>query len=680
MTPELGQLALILALGLAALQGTLPLWGAWRQDARWMALARPLAAGQFTFVALAFGLLVHAFVAKDFSVAYVAHNANSLLPLPYRVAATWGGHEGSLLLWQLMLAGWTLAVARFSRQLPPDVVARVLGVLGLVGVGFLSFTLLTSNPFDRGLPAPADGRDLNPLLQDPGMVFHPPLLYMGYVGFSVAFAFAIAALISGRLDATWARWTRPWTLLAWAFLTLGILLGSFWAYYELGWGGWWFWDAVENASFMPWLVGTALVHSLSVSEKRNSFKHWTVLLAILAFSLSLLGTFLVRSGVLSSVHAFASDPRRGLFILAFLVVVIGGSLGLYAWRASAVAAPEGPRVRFAAWSRDALLLLNNVFLLVTAGTVLLGTLYPLALDAFGLGKISVGPPYFEAVFVPLMVPVLVLMVFGPVVAWQRGSWAQAWRTLRAPALVALTLAGAVAVVARTSLGVGLGLLLSLWIALGTLQLLRRRWAAVPGQIAWVARIRALPLGLWGMASAHLGVAVFVAGVTLVKGLDHAQDASLKEGEHVVLAGHDFHFTALSKGQGANYIAARATFEVTREGRHVATLHPEKRLYLVQRMPMTEAAIDRGFTRDLYVSLGEASPDGAWGVRVQVKPFMGWVWAGCLWMALGGGLAALDVRYRRDRQPVHQASVAAMPATSAGPIPSSHLPSLQAVQP
>ena len=673
MTPELGQIALILALGLATLLGTLPLWGAWRQDARWMALARPLAAGQFAFVALAFALLVHAFVAKDFSVAYVAHNANSLLPLPYRVAATWGGHEGSLLLWQLMLAGWTLAVARFSRQLPPDVVARVLGVLGLVGVGFLSFTLLTSNPFDRGLPAPADGRDLNPLLQDPGMVFHPPLLYMGYVGFSVAFAFAIAALISGRLDATWARWTRPWTLLAWAFLTLGILLGSFWAYYELGWGGWWFWDAVENASFMPWLVGTALVHSLSVSERRDSFKHWTVLLAILAFSLSLLGTFLVRSGVLSSVHAFASDPRRGLFILAFLVVVIGGSLGLYAWRASAVAAPHaahGPRVRFAAWSRESLLLLNNVFLLVTAGTVLLGTLYPLALDAFGLGKISVGPPYFEAVFVPLMVPVLVLMVFGPVVAWQRGSWAQAWQTLRAPALAALVLAGAVAVVARASLGVALGLLLSLWIALGTLQLLRRRWVAVPGQTAWLARARALPLGLWGMAAAHLGVGVFVAGVTLVKGFDHAQDASLKEGDHVVVAGHDFHFASLAKGKGANYISARATFEVTRDGRHVATLHPEKRLYIVQRMPMTEAAIDRGFTRDLYVSLGEASPDGAWGVRVQVKPFMGWVWAGCLLMALGGGLAASDRRYR---QRVQQAQVGTGPATTLSDTPSSHAP-------
>ncbi|MCH8178252.1 MAG: heme lyase CcmF/NrfE family subunit [Proteobacteria bacterium] len=632
MSAELGQIALILALGLSLLLGGLPLWGAWRRDARWMSVARPLAAGQFVLVALAFGLLVQAFVAKDFSVAYVARNANSLLPLPYRVAATWGGHEGSLLLWQLMLSGWTLAVARCSRSLPLDVVARVLAVLGWIAVGFLSFTLLTSNPFERQLPALPDGRDLNPLLQDPGMVFHPPLLYMGYVGFSVAFAFALAALMSGRLDAAWARWTRPWTLLAWAFLTLGILLGSFWAYYELGWGGWWFWDAVENASFMPWLVGTALVHSLLVSDKRGTFRHWTLLLAILAFSLSLLGTFLVRSGVLSSVHAFASDPRRGLFILAFLVVVVGGSLALYAWRAAAVDADADARVRFALVSRESVLLLNNVFLLVTAGTVLLGTLYPLALDALGLGKISVGPPYFDAVFVPLMVPVLLLMAWGPVLAWRQSSLRQAWQTLRAPAVVAVLLSVAVALAWRTSPGVACGLLLSGWIVLGTLALLRRRWAT-------------RTLGLWGMVAAHAGVGVFVAGVTLVKGLEHAVDASLKEGEHVLLAGHDFHFQSLRKGRGANFISAQARFEVTRGGRHIATLWPEKRLYLVQRMPMSEAAIDRGLTRDLYVSLGEASPDGAWGVRVQIKPFMGWVWAGCLLMALGGALAAADKRLR-----------------------------------
>ncbi|TAL00105.1 MAG: heme lyase CcmF/NrfE family subunit, partial [Aquabacterium sp.] len=392
MIPELGNVALILALGLATLLGVLPMWGAWRQDGRWMSLARPLAAGQFLLVVLAFGILISAFVGNDYSVVYVASNANSLLPVYYRIAGAWGGHEGSLLLWQVMLTGWTLAVALFSRNLPQVTVARVLAVLGLISVGFLSFTLFTSNPFERVLPAPPDGRDLNPLLQDFGMIVHPPLLYMGYVGFSVAFAFAIAALIGGQLDAAWAKWSRPWTLAAWVFLTLGILLGSFWAYYELGWGGWWFWDAVENASFMPWLVGTALVHSLSVTEKRGSFKNWTVLLAILAFSLSLLGTFLVRSGVLTSVHAFASDPRRGLYILVFLLIVIGGSLALYAWRAPKV----GLGGRFSLFSRESLLLLNNVFLVVTAGTILLGTLYPLALDALGAGKISVGPPYFES--------------------------------------------------------------------------------------------------------------------------------------------------------------------------------------------------------------------------------------------------------------------------------------------
>jgi cytochrome c-type biogenesis protein CcmF len=642
MTPELGNVALILALGLASMLGVLPIWGAYKGDARWMALARPLAVGQFVFVALAFGILLNAFVGNDFSVAYVAGNSNSLLPVYYRVAGAWGGHEGSLLLWQLMLTGWTLAVARFSRSLPDATVARVLGVLGLISVGFLSFTLFTSNPFERVLPAPPDGRDLNPLLQDFGMIIHPPLLYMGYVGFSVAFAFAIAALLAGELDAAWAKWSRPWTLLAWACLTLGILLGSFWAYYELGWGGWWFWDAVENASFMPWLVGTALVHSLSVTEKRGSFKNWTVLLAILAFSLSLLGTFLVRSGVLTSVHAFASDPRRGLYILVFLLTVIGGSLSLYAWRAPKV----GLGGRFALFSRESLLLVNNVFLLVSAGTVLLGTLYPLALDAFGLGKISVGPPYFEAVFVPLMLPVLVAMGVGPFVAWKQGQPARAWRDLRGVALVTLLLAGALAVAVHSSVGVALGLLLALWITLSSLQHARQRLQAGSDRAGLAQRWRAVPLAFWGMVVAHVGVGVFVLGVTLVKGLDHAQDASLKEGSSVSAGGYDFQFKSLQKRKGPNYIAGTATFEVTRAGQHVVTLHPEKRFYVVQRMPMTEAAIDRGLTRDLYVSLGEASADGAWGVRVQVKPFMGWVWAGCLVMALGGLLAASDKRYRQ----------------------------------
>lgn len=642
MTPELGNVALILALGLSGLLGVLPLWGAYRQDERWMALARPLAAGQFVFVALAFGILVSAFVSNDFSVAYVAGNANSLLPVYYRVAGTWGGHEGSLLLWQLMLTGWTLAVAVFSRALPQATVARALGVLGLISVGFLSFTLFTSNPFERILPAPADGRDLNPLLQDFGMIIHPPMLYMGYVGFSVAFAFAIAALIEGRLDAAWAKWSRPWTLLAWVFLTLGIFLGSFWAYYELGWGGWWFWDAVENASFMPWLVGTALIHSLSVSEKRGSFKNWTVLLAILAFSLSLLGTFLVRSGVLTSVHAFASDPRRGMYILVFLLLVIGGSLALYAWRAPKV----GLGGRFSLFSRESMLLINNVFLVVTAGTVLLGTLYPLALDALDLGKISVGPPYFEAVFVPLMLPVLLFMSIGPFVAWKQGSVRRAWHELRGTVLVSLALALSIGLAAKTSVAVAAGLLLALWVVLGSVLHLAQRLRAGRDRATLSQRWRAVPLSFWGMVVAHIGVGVFVLGVTLVKGLDHAQDASLKEGDTVSAGGYQFAFKSLEKRKGPNYVAGRATFEVSRDDQHVVTLYPEKRLYIVQRMPMTEAAIDRGFTRDLYVSLGEATPDGAWGVRVQVKPFMGWVWAGCLVMAMGGLLAASDRRYRQ----------------------------------
>ena len=439
MTPELGNVALILALCLASLLGVLPLWGAQTGRAQWMALARPLATGQFLLVLLSFGLLLHAFVVNDFSVLYVASNSNSLLPVYYRIAGAWGGHEGSLLLWQLMLTGWTVAVAWGSRQLPETLAARVLAVLGLISVGFLSFTLFTSNPFERIFPAPQDGRDLNPLLQDFGMIIHPPLLYMGYVGFSVAFAFAVAGLIGGQFDAAWARWSRPWALSAWIFLTLGILLGSFWAYYELGWGGWWFWDAVENASFMPWLVGTALLHSLAVTEKRGGFRNWTVLLAILAFSLSLLGTFLVRSGVLSSVHAFASDPRRGVYILVFLLIVIGGSLGLYAWRAPSLG--NGPRFDYV--SRESLLLLNNVFLLVTAGTVLLGTLYPLAIEVLGLGRISVGPPYFEAVFVPLMLPVLVLLGVGPFLAWKKAAPLQIWRRLEGAFWLSLALSAGV---------------------------------------------------------------------------------------------------------------------------------------------------------------------------------------------------------------------------------------------
>ncbi|MFZ3287278.1 MAG: heme lyase CcmF/NrfE family subunit [Telluria sp.] len=661
MIPEIGTYSLMLALCLALVQGTFPIAGAFRANARWMALARPTAAGQCVFVTLAFICLVYAFVTNDFSVLYVASNSNSTLPVYFRVAGTWGGHEGSLLLWVQMLAVWTFAVAVFSRQLPNDTVARVLGVMGLVSVGFLTFMLFTSNPFERLLPAALDGRDLNPLLQDFGMIIHPPLLYMGYVGFLVAFAFAIAALMGGQMDAAWARWSRPWTLVAWMFLTLGIFMGSYWAYYELGWGGWWFWDAVENASFMPWLVGTALVHSLAVTEKRGSFKNWTVLLAIVAFSLSLLGTFLVRSGVLTSVHAFATDPRRGLFILVFLAIVIGGSLLLFAWRAPKV----GLGGRFALFSRESMLLVNNVLLLAATGTVLLGTLYPLFLDALDLGKISVGPPYFEAVFVPLMVPVLLLMAAGPFVRWKEASVAQLLRRLRLVALATLALALGAALLLKVTPMVLLGMTCAAWIMLATASHLLERLRHAPAGTGLWTRVTRQPLSYWGMLVAHAGIAVFVLGVTLVKGWDSANDVSMRVGDSASAGGYTFLMTDLQEVKGPNYVAAQGTFEVSYAGKHVAVMKPEKRLYSVQKMAMTEAAIDRGFTRDLYVSLGEASTtsEGSWVVRVQHKPFVGWIWGGCLIIALGGLLSACDKRYRmtsrvRAAQPQAVASGAA----------------------
>jgi cytochrome c-type biogenesis protein CcmF len=662
MIPELGNLALMLALCLAVLQGTLPLAGSLSGNRRWLALARPVAVGQALFVTVAFAVLVHAFAVNDFSVAYVAANSNTALPLVYRITATWGGHEGSLLLWVQTLALWTIAVAAFSRQLPQATSARVLAVMGLVAIGFLAFMLFTSNPFDRTLPAPADGRDLNPLLQDVGMIVHPPLLYMGYVGFSVAFAFAIAALVGGELDAAWARWARPWTLVAWTFLTLGIFLGSFWAYYELGWGGWWFWDAVENASFMPWLVGAALIHSLAVTEKRGAFRNWTVLLAILAFSLSLLGTFLVRSGVLTSVHAFASDPRRGLFILVFLAIVIGGSLALYAWRAPTI----GLGGRFALFSRESLLLVNNVLLLVAAATVLLGTLYPLFLDALGWGKISVGPPYFETVFVPLMVPVLLLIAVGPFVAWKNGSLRDVAVRLRPAALLTVVLGAAGLFVVRGSPTVALGVLLAAWTLSSTLQHVIRNLRQAPRGTSLAHHATRLGAAWWGMVAAHAGVGIFVIGVTLVKGTEAADDVSLRVGASTRAGDYIFSFEGLEKIRASNYVGARATFAVTRGGKQVATLYPEKRFYTVQQMPTTEAAIDRGFARDLYVSLGEPTKDGAWTVRIQHKPFMNWIWAGCLVIAFGGLLAAVDRRYRARRVAVTD-NVRAAPAI---PVPSS----------
>ena len=642
MIPEIGQLALALALTLAIAQGLLGLAGAARGDGVWMRAARPAARGQFVFVAIAFGCLTYAFVANDFTVGYVASNSNSALPLHYRVSGVWGGHEGSILLWIMMLCVWTLGVTLFSRQLPDDMVARVLGVMGLVSTGFLLFVLFTSNPFARVFPAPADGRDLNPLLQDPGMVVHPPMLYMGYVGFSIAFSFAVAALLSGRLDAAWARWSRPWTTAAWAFLTVGIALGSGWAYYELGWGGWWFWDPVENASFMPWLVGTALIHSLAVTEKRGAFRSWTVLLAILAFALSLLGTFLVRSGVLTSVHAFATDPTRGIFILALLVAVIGGSLLLYVWRAPRIGLGGG----FERLSRESMLLANNVMFAAAAGSVLLGTLYPLALDASGLGKISVGPPYFETVFVPLMAPALFLMGVGPLARWKKASIPDLATRLRW-AFAASLAAGVVLPFAmgRWSALVAFGLLLAAWVAAsGVVQLYQKIRNAAGGTSAW-ARLRSTPRATYGMLLAHFGVAVFVTGVTLVKGYDSERDVRMEPGDTVELGGYTFRLDGVRDVQGPNYVAARAQIQVDKNGRAVTTLYPEKRIYTVQNMPMTEAAIDPGFTRDLYVSLGDAVSATAWIVRVQHKPFVDWIWGGCLLMALGGAVAASDRRYR-----------------------------------
>jgi cytochrome c-type biogenesis protein CcmF len=663
MIPELGQFALALALCLAIVQAALPLAGAARGNAAWMAVARPAAQGQFVFIVIAFACLTYAFVTNDFSVQYVASNSNSKLPLQYRVAGVWGGHEGSLLLWTLMLAVWTTAVSVFSRRLPDEMVARVLGVMGLVSIGFLMFMLFTSNPFDRLLPAAADGRDLNPLLQDPGMVFHPPMLYMGYVGFSVAYAFAIAALLSGKLDAAWARWSRPWTTAAWLFLTLGIALGSFWAYYELGWGGWWFWDPVENASFMPWLVGTALIHSLAVTEKRGTFKSWTVILAIFAFALSLLGTFLVRSGVLTSVHAFATDPKRGIFILAFLTIVIGGSLILFAWRSPRV----GLGGAFNVISREAMLLTNNVLLVVAAASVLLGTLYPLALDALGLGKISVGPPYFESVFVPLMVPALLLIGVGPIARWKNASLPELAVRLRwaagASIIVGLVLPFTLG---QWSWGVSAGLLLAAWIAFTTVSALIHRLRGAAGATL-AARLRASSLSYYGMLLAHLGVAVFVVGVTMVRGYGSEKDVRIEPGETVELSGYVFRLAGVGEVNGPNYVAARGTIEVTRDGKRVATLYPEKRVYTVQQMPMTEAAIDSGFTRDLYVALGEAVSPTAWILRVWVKPFIDWIWGGCVIMALGGFLAVADRRYRIAARPVAQTSSAPI-GTGAAPAP------------
>ena len=639
MIPELGQVALVLALAVSLLLSSVPMWGAYKHDAALMRLARPLARVLFVLIGAAFIALMASFIRNDFSVLYVASNSNSALPLPYRIAGVWGGHEGSLLLWVMMLAFWMLCVAQFSQHLPQAVLARILAVMGMISVGFLLFMLATSNPFERLLPMALDGRDLNPLLQDPGMVAHPPMLYMGYVGFSVAFAFSIAALLGGQLDATWARWTRPWTIAAWVCLTIGIMLGSVWAYYELGWGGWWFWDPVENASFMPWLAGTALIHSLAVTEKRGSFKNWTVLLAITAFSLSLLGTFLVRSGVLSSVHAFATDPRRGLFILAFLVLVIGSSLMLYAWRAPTV----GLGQRFGLLSKESMLLANNVLLIVATGSVLLGTLYPLFLDAMGLGKISVGPPYFDTVFVPLMTPLVFLMGVGPLARWKQAELPELAVRLRWALVVSVVATLATQWLAgKITLGTSMGLWMAFWIVSSVLVDL---WDKIKPASNIVKGLRKLPTAMIGMMVAHLGVAAFAFGVSMVRTYETERDVKMNVNDTTEVGGYVFTLRDVREVQGPNYVAARGEMAITHGGQVVTTLYPEKRIYRVQSNPMTEAAIDASVTRDLYVSMGEQIETGAWIIRIYHKPFVDWIWGGCLIMAIGGVLAASDRRYR-----------------------------------
>ncbi|PWT90656.1 MAG: c-type cytochrome biogenesis protein CcmF [Blastocatellia bacterium] len=665
MIPEIGQFALILALLLALTQATLPLIGASRGNRNWIALAAPAGQAQFIFVAIAFSCLAWSFINNDFSVLNVATNSNSQLPLHYRLAATWGSHEGSLLLWTLMLGVWTVAVSLFSGHLPEDMVARVLSVMGIISVGFLLFMLTTSNPFTRILPAPIDGRDLNPLLQDPAMVAHPPMLYMGYVGFSVAFAFAISALIGGKLDATWARWSRPWTTVAWMFLTCGIALGSWWAYYELGWGGWWFWDPVENASFMPWLVGTALIHSLAVTEKRGGFKSWTVLLAISAFSLSLLGTFLVRSGVLTSVHAFATDPKRGIFILAFLAFVIGGSLMLYAWRAKQV----GLGGKFDVISRESLLLSNNVLLTVAAGSVLLGTLYPLIVDALGMAKLSVGPPYFNLVFVPLMAPAMFLMGIGPIAKWKKASLPELATRLRWAFVISLASAAALPfALGQWKALASLGLMLAIWIVTTVFLNIWERVRLAGGQLGVFQKIKNQSRSYYGMQLAHLGVAVFIVGVTLVTGYQSEQDVRMGVGDTVHAGGYEFQFNGVSDVTGPNYQAARAEIIVTKNGTEVNRMYPEKRNYTATGNVMTETAIDTGLLRDLYVSLGEPVENGAWSVRVYYKPFVDWIWGGALLMAMGGGLALSDRRYalaaRKEREAAKaKQTAAAVPSTA-----------------
>jgi cytochrome c-type biogenesis protein CcmF len=636
MIPEIGHFALILALSLALCQGVMPLAGAHRGDAGLMAVARPAALGQFLFVAIAFVCLAHAFLTSDFSVLYVANNSQLALPTVYKFSAIWGAHEGSLLLWIFILAAWTVAVSRFSQELTDSFAARVIGVLGLLSAGFLLFTLFTSNPFERIFPAPPDGADLNPLLQDPGLAIHPPMLYVGYVGFSVAFAFAVAAMLSGNLDKDWARWTRPWTTWAWVFLTVGIALGSWWAYYELGWGGWWFWDPVENASFMPWLVGTALIHSLAVTEKRGLFKSWTLLLAISAFSLSLLGTFLVRSGILVSVHAFATDPARGLFILIFLGLVIGGALALYAWRAPALDSSAG----FRPLSRETFLLLNNVLLVIAATLILIGTLAPLVIEVVSGGKISVGPPWFEIAFAIPMVPLIFLVGLGMHTAWRTQPASGLARLLKWPAVIAVLAGFAIPALlyGRSGTLLTVGTIAALWIGATALVHPLRSWQRAPGTPGMTRAVL-------GMSVAHMGLGLFVLGVTIVSAFSVEADMRMTPGEKVSVAGYEFELRGLRNVEGPNFRALEGEVEVRKNGDFVATLRPQKRTYLVQQNPMTEAGIHTGWNRDLFVALGDPLGNDAWSVRLQYKPMIIFIWLGAFVMAVGGVVAASDRRYR-----------------------------------
>ena len=645
MLAELGNFALVLALMMGILLSIYPMWGAYKNHTQMMAMAKPLAIGMFVFTAFAYGCLTHGFMTDDFSLAYVANTSNSTLPIYYKITAVWGGHEGSFLLWVLIFSIWTVAVALFSQAIPIKMVARVLSILGMVGVGFYLFMLLTSNPFDRLLPFfPIDGKDLNPLLQDFGMIIHPPMLYMGYVGFSVAFAFALAALISGQLDSTWARWSRPWTIAAWSFLTVGISLGSWWAYYELGWGGWWFWDPVENASFMPWLVGTALIHSLAVTEKRKVFKSWTVLLAISAFSLSLLGTFLVRSGVLVSVHSFASDPSRGLFILGLLVVIIGGSLALYAYRAPQLKGSG----RYQLFSREVLLMGNNVFLTAATLVVLLGTLLPLVHKEIGMGSISIGAPFFNQMFTYLIVPFVLFMGIGPLSRWKSQSAHALYKQL----LIAFGLSVSAGILVNASFEqssymAALGLVMSFWIIITTIMEIRQRIQPqiASGKMTIVESLQKLTPSHWGMVSGHLGFAITLTGIALVSAYNVERNVRMAVGDKVTLQGYEFVFKGISEFAGPNYTADIGHLDVNQNGRKVATLAAEKRFYPVQRNVMTEAGIDSGFTRDLFVALGEQLKNGDWSLRIYVKPFINWIWLGTFIMAFGGILSISDKRYR-----------------------------------